>query len=141
MRAIIPSQLWLGNAMDARDLRCIHDAGIHAIIDLAFEEAVPQITRELIYFRIPITDGSANTPEILTAAIETTASMIRKTIPTLVACSAGMSRSPSILAAALALVRGQSPDEMLQELIAGNPHDVSPVLWSHVKRAYDGLHV
>jgi len=139
MREIIESRLWLGGVSDACDLRRIHDIGISAIVDLAIEETVPQLTRELIYCRIPITDGSANTPEVLTAAIETTASLIRKGIPTLVACSAGMSRSPSIVAAALALVREQSPDDVLQELIAGSPHDVSPLLWSNVKKAYNEL--
>ena len=137
MREIIRSQLWLGNAMDARDPRRVHDVGARAIVDLALEEALPQLTREMIYLRIPITDGSANAPAILTTAIETTASLIRKSIPTLVVCSAGMSRAPSIVAAALALVRGQAPDDVLIDLVAERPHDVSPVLWAAVKNAYE----
>ena len=62
MREIIPSQLWLGNAMDVRDLRRILDLGISAIVDLALEESVPQITREIIYCRFPIVDGSVTLP-------------------------------------------------------------------------------
>ena len=139
MREIIPSQLWLGNAMDVRNLRRIHDLGISAIVDLAFEESVPQITREIIYCRFPIVDGSGNTPELLSAAIETTASFIRNCVPAMVACSAGMSRSPAIVAAALALVHGESPDNSLQQLITGNPHDLSPPLWCDVKNVYNGL--
>ena len=135
MHEILPSQLWLGNAMDVRDLRRIHDIGISAIIDLALEEGVPQLRRELIYCRFPIVDGASNAPELLIAAIETAASFIRKRVPTLVACSAGMSRSPSIVAAALSVVRDESPDDVMLQLVAGHPHDVSPVLWTDVKEA------
>jgi len=139
VRVIIPSKLWIGNATDARDLRRIHDVGISAIVDLAFEEPVPQFTRELIGLRIPIADDSSNATELLAIAIETTASLIRRSIPTLVACSAGMSRSPSIVAAALALVWERPPEDVLQEIIAENPHDVPPLLWSDVKKEYNRL--
>jgi len=139
MREIIPSLLWLGNAMDVCDLRSIHDLGISAIVDLALEEPVPQLTREIIYCRFPIIDGSGNTPELLSAAIEITASFIRKSVPAMVACSAGMSRSPAIVAAALALVHCESPDDSLKTMIAGNPHDLSPPLWTDVKNVYNGL--
>jgi protein-tyrosine phosphatase len=139
MHELIPRRLWLGNARDARDLGCVHDTGIRAIVDLALEESAPALTRDLIYCRIPIVDSSGNAAELLATAIETTASFIRKRIPTLVACSGGMSRSPSIVAAALAIVRNQSPNDVLQELISGNPHDVSPLLWSDVKREYNAI--
>ena len=82
-------------------------------------------------------DGNA--AELLSAAITTNILLICKQIPSLVACSAGMSRSPMIVAASLALVRGQSPDAVLRELIDGYPHDVSPPLWVDVKNAYDEL--
>ena len=135
MREIVASRLWLGNAMDARDLRRIHDVGISAIVDLAIEETLPELTRELIYCRFPINDGAGNHADLLITAIDTTASFIRKVVPTLVVCGAGMSRSPAIVAAALAIVRGESLDDSLQALIAGHPHDVSPLLWQDVKNA------
>ncbi len=53
-------------------------------------------------------------------------------IPTLVYCGAGMSRSPAIVAAALSIVQGGSPDERLKGIVAGHPHDVSPHLWEVV---------
>ncbi len=53
----------------------------------------------------------------------------RGQIPTLVYYGAGMSRSPAIVAAALSIVQGGSPDERLKEVVAGHPHDVSPHLW------------
>jgi predicted protein tyrosine phosphatase len=70
-------------------------------------------------------------------AIRTIASMIRHEMPTLVACSAGMSRAPSIAAAAIALLTGRDPDDCLMRLISDAPNDVSPILWTHVKRVYN----
>ncbi len=139
MREVLPSQLWLGNALDARDVRRIHDRGIRAVVDLAIEERVPDLTRELVYCRVPIIDGSRNTPALLTHAIEVTVSLIRASIPTLVACGAGMSRSPCIVAASLALVDDRPLGDVLRSLTAETPHDVSPVLWSAVESAYNAL--
>ena len=136
MREVIPRQLWLGNAKDARDLPRLLDTGIRAIVDLALEELPPELTREIVYCRFPLLDGAGNAPELLSVAIDTTASLIGKRVPTLVSCGAGMSRSPAIVAAALAIARDDAPDDCLQELVAGKPHDVSPPLWNDVKAAY-----
>jgi len=139
MRETIVKEIWLGNAIDARDASRLHDLGIRAVIDLAFEEPPAQLTRDLTYCRFPIVDGSGNAPELLYSAIATTSTLIGKRVPLLVACGAGMSRSPSILAASLALVHGQSPYAVLRKLIEANPHDVSPPLWADVKSAYSEL--
>ncbi len=139
MREITQKTLWLGNAIDTRDLRHVHDAGISAIVDVALEEPGAQLTRDLIYCRIPLLDGAANRAELLALAVETTASLIRKKIPTMVVCGAGMSRSPSIVACALALVRDTAPDEELQRLVEGHPHDVSPLFWADVLKTYQSL--
>ena len=64
-------------------------------------------------------------------AIQTVVSLLKQ-IPTLVYCGAGMSRSPAVVAAALSIVQGGSPDEKLKEIVAGHPHDVSPHLWEAV---------
>lgn len=138
MREIIPQQLWLGNALD-REPRRLYDMGITALVDLAVEELQAHLTRDLMYCRFPLVDGAGNSPEVLTAAIEMTASLIRKQVPTLVTCAAGMSRSPAIIAATLAFLHDDSPDDCLQRLIAGHPHDVSPSLWGEVKSAYSGM--
>ena len=46
-----------------------------------------------------------------------------------------MSRSPAVVATALSIAQGGSPEETLREIVAGQPHDVSPQLWETVKRA------
>jgi protein-tyrosine phosphatase len=87
----------------------------------------------MTYCRFPLVDGDENSEELLKLAIESTASLIRCGIRTVVTCSAGMSRSPAIAAAALSLNLKRSPDECLLEIASKYPHDVSPALWQSVK--------
>lgn len=137
MRNIVPSRIWIGNAFDLRDLRLIHEMEIRAVVDLALEEPIPELTRELIYCRFPILDGSANEQSVLRLAVGTVIGLFEDKIPTIVTCSAGMSRSPCITAAALAMVNSKDFDETLCEITTGHPHDVSPNLWSNVKRTQE----
>jgi hypothetical protein len=132
MHAVIANRLWIGNAVEARDLRHLLDMGVAAVVDLAIEEMPPVVVRELVYCRIPLIDGGSNPFERLQLAVQTVASLIRQRTPTFVFCGAGMSRSPAITAAALALVEGTDPNIVLQRIVAGYPHDVSPPLWQKV---------
>jgi hypothetical protein len=43
-----------------------------------------------------------------------------------------MSRSPAIVAAVLSIVHGKPLDESLKDVTDGQPHDVSPGLWSTI---------
>ena len=122
--------------MDARDLRLLYDNGIRAVIDLAINEPPAQLGREIIYCRFPLNDGDGNSDALITLAIRTTASLIQSEMPTLVACSAGMSRAPSIAAGSIALLTSRDPDDCLIQMIADAPNDVSPILWTHVKRVH-----
>jgi len=130
MREIIPNKLWIGNAIEARTPVRLHEVGIQAVVDLAMDEAMAQLSRETVYCRFPLVDGGGNEPATLRAAVDATTSFIRNEVATLVACSAGMSRSPAIVAAALAIVRGVDPSERLRELTANGPRDVAPALWA-----------
>jgi protein-tyrosine phosphatase len=133
MRAVTP-HLFLGNALDARDVRRLYELEIAAVIDLAVNEPPAQLGREIVYCRFPLVDGAGNSDWLLQVAIETTSRFVQRGVKTLVACSGGMSRSPAIVAAALAFQKGESPDDCLLDLVAGRPHDVSPLLWQDVKR-------
>ncbi len=132
MREVIPNRLWLGNSRDAADVRRLHDVGIAAVVDLAYEEPAPELPRDLLYCRIPLVDGPDNREEFLMMAVTATAALIRNRIPTLVVCSAGLSRSLAVVAAALAIVRDGPPDVYLAELTGGGPHEVSRSLWTDV---------
>lgn len=137
MRDVHSNLLFVGNALEARNLRLLYETGIQAVVDLAVNEKPAQLGRDLIYCRFPINDGDGNPDWLLVVAIRTVASMIRNDIRTVVACSAGMSRAPTIAAASVALLTNRDPDECLLEIISDAPNDVSPILWTQIKRVYN----
>ncbi len=135
MHNVIPNLLWTGHAGDARDGRAIVEAEIKAVVDLAYEEPPSLLPRDVVYCRFPLIDGAGNDPWILGMAVETVIKLIDAGIPTLVSCSNGMSRSPSITAAALSVHRGQSPHDCLVTLAQSRSHDVSLPFWEDVVKA------
>ena len=138
MHRIQPEQLWLGHVGDVRNIREIYNVGIRALVDLAINEPLPELPRDLIYCRFPLTDGSGNAESLIRIAVETAAMLIQSATPTLVFCSAGLSRTPAIAAAALSLVRKQPLDECLKTLSQSLAHDVSPTLWQDIHKLFDG---
>ncbi|QDT92656.1 dual specificity protein phosphatase family protein [Gimesia algae] len=133
MRVILPNLLWIGNTRDVHDVKNVLDLGIAAIIDLALEEPAVTLTRDIIYCRLPLIDGTENQPVVLETAVKTVARLIREEVPTLVACSAGMSRSPAIVAAALSQVRDTDFETELKQLAENHPSDVAPGLWNDLQ--------
>lgn len=133
MREVIPQLLWIGNARDARDITGVLDRGIAAVVDLALEEPPICFPREVIYCRLPVIDGEENHPAILQTALLTVARFIEGDVPTLVACSGGMSRSPAIAAGAIATVNDLAFDDALADIAASGPCDVAPGLWNDIQ--------
>lgn len=133
MRRVEGYLLWLGHVGDVLDHRGILATGILAVVDVAGNESPATLPRDVTYCRFPLVDGSGNPPWLLRAAVETLACLLRSKTPTLVYCSAGMSRSPCIAAGAIALLSG-SPAELGLDLVSrSGPADVSPALWSEVR--------
>ncbi|HEX4609249.1 MAG TPA: hypothetical protein VH092_13690 [Urbifossiella sp.] len=126
MRQVPGYPLWVGTARDTRDVRAILDAEIAAVIDLAIEELPATLTRELVYLRFPVIDGPENSPAVLRAAVAALVELVAAGVPTLVACGAGMSRSPALAAAAVACCE-RRPMAAVLALMPG-PVDVSPGL-------------
>ena len=60
MDFIAPHLLWIGHAGDGRDARAICGCGIEAVLQLATEEPLLQLPREILLFRIPIVDGDGS---------------------------------------------------------------------------------
>lgn len=139
MRQITPHSLWLGHVGDMRNLRDLLELGIVAVVDLAVNEPIPTLTRELVYCRFPLIDGTGNEAWLLRAAAEAVAGFLKAEQPLFVYCAAGMSRTPVIAAAGLALATGRTPDECLAEVTAGGPSDVTPQLWHELKQAVFGV--
>ena len=137
MREIIPGLVWIGNARDDRDVAGVVDSEIGAVVHLALEEPSSQFPREIIYCRFPLLDGSGNSPATLKMAVLTVTMLIEAKVPTLVTCSGGMSRSPAVVAVALARANNESPDEWLSKIAAMGPHDVAPSLWNEVRHCVE----
>ena len=78
---------------------------------------------------MPIQDGSGNERELLELATETLTNLIGKRIPTFVFCSAGMSRSPLLVAAALSRLDDRPLEATLATVVGEGAADVSPALW------------
>jgi protein-tyrosine phosphatase len=142
VRRVEDYSLWVGHAGDVADPRALVAQGIRAVIDLALNESPVALPRELVSCRFPLVDGPGNPPWVLRAAVETVAALLRAGTPTLVCCSAGMSRSPCIAAAAIARVRGCSTAEGLMLVLRSGPADVSPGLWAEIQAEEpDQMHV
>jgi protein-tyrosine phosphatase len=136
MRRIDGFPLWIGTARDARDIKSVLDAGIEAIVDLAMEEPPISPTRELVYLRFPLLDGEGNPTWLLRMAMDAVEELVGSGVQTLVACGAGMSRSPAIAAMVMSQFMGVEPSEVLATLRAGGPCDVSPGLWRELGPAW-----
>ena len=135
MRHVPPFPLWLGHAADARDVRGLYAAGIAAMVDLAMNEPPVVAPRDLVCCRFPLVDGADNPPWLLRAAVHTIAHLLAAGASTLVFCSAGMSRTPAVAAAALALLTRRSPEECLGEIGRTGATDISPALWRDLTQA------
>jgi hypothetical protein len=140
MRQVRSERLWIGNVNHVRDLKQALSAGIAAVVDVACDDPCVTVPRSLVFCRFPLIDGTGNPDWLLRAAISTTAQMLRSQQPTLVACSAGLSRSVAVATAALSLAENRSPEQCLSEVTIVAPLTaVSPGLWRQVKAVLAGL--
>lgn len=129
--------LWVGNAFDIREEpRRLFDAGIGAVVDVAYEEPVAQLPRQLIYFRFPINDGGGNEPSILVQAVQSVADLLANETGTIIACSAGSSRSPTIAAFALAAHLDGEANEVLEHIASIKSLEVKGPLWNDVASVF-----
>ena len=135
MRKIEPYSLWVGSIVDGWNLRELHNTGVRAIVDLASNEAPIKLTRDLTYCRFPIVDGLGNDRTTLRVAIDTLTALVQADVPTLVFCSAGMSRSPLIAAAVVSRMSGQPLVDCVSQITTGHAHDVGAALICDVQEA------
>jgi protein-tyrosine phosphatase len=133
MRQIEGFRLWIGNVHDVRDMTQSLAAGVEVVIDVACDDPAIDVPRSLIFCRFPLHDGPENPAWMLRAAVTTTALFIRQDRPIMVACSAGMSRSVSVVAGALALVTGRRPDRCMEDVKKDASTAVSPGLWRQIQ--------
>ena len=138
MRPIPGRPMWVGHAGDLRDARSVLDTGVQAVIELADGEPMALLPRDLVRLRFPLLDGGGNPAWLLRLAAESVAALVRAGVPTLVCCSAGMSRSVVVTAAAITLAEGRPLADCLREVAGVGPADVSPGLALQFEAALGG---
>ena len=139
MHEIHPNLLWIGHAIDVREPRPLFDAGITAVIDVAYEEPPVKIPRQLTYCRFPLNDGGGNDPNVLLTALRTSTNLLNLNTRTLIACSAGMSRSPTIAAFTLAHHLSEDPDDVIARIADIKSLELKPELWADTLAAFNNL--
>lgn len=137
MRQVEPYLLWLGNAGSMRDFGRIYAVGIQAVVQLALEEPPATLPRDLLSFRIPLNDGSGNDQRHIRLAVNAITMLLAAEISTLVCCGAGMSRTPCVVACALAKLQDRDPRSVLSELSQQVKTDVSTSLWHDLLASLD----
>ena len=134
MNEIECGKLWIGNASDVREPQPLLDAGIRAVVDLAYEELPAQLPRHLVYCRFPIVDGGGNEPGWLAIAVATVKHLLEISVPVLVGCSSGMSRSPTIAAFALSQYKKCRPEETIDTIAGIRSLELNDRLWGQLSR-------
>lgn len=129
MDCVSPYNLWVGHAGDGRDAVAICNAGIRAVVQLAAEEPSPTLPRDMLFFHIPLHDGSENSADNLRMAVHVVGQLLENRVSTLVCCNAGASRSPAVVACAMAAVESLPPEICLDRVSHCHGTDVSPTLW------------
>lgn len=132
MHQIPPHTLWIGTTGDLRDWRRLYDLGIRAVMHVAYEEPPLTLPHDFITCRFPLIDGDENSPETLRLAITTLTHLLEQKFTCLVCCQAGLSRSPAVAAAALAMLTKQPLAEYLAVVAKHHPCSIHPGLLAQI---------
>ena len=135
MRQLAGRRLWLGHAGDLRNPVAIMDLEIGAVVELADSELPAVLPRELVRLRFPLSDGGENPAWLFRLASQSVAALLRAGVPTLVCCSAGMSRSVCIAAGGIAIAEGVCFADAIAIVTRDGPADISPALFDQMQRA------
>lgn len=136
MHEIHTDLLWIGHAFDVREPGPLFDAGITAVVDVAYEEAPARLPRQLIYCRFPLNDGGGNDESVLLQTIQTLVDLLNSGTRTIVACSAGMSRSPTVAAFGLAAHLSQEPDDVIARIAEIKSLELKGALWIDIANVF-----
>lgn len=127
--------VWLGNAIELRNPKLLYENSIRCVVDLAYEEKAAQLPRDILYLRFPLLDGQGNPPSHMRLALGATIQLFEEHEPFVVGCSAGMSRSPSLLSFVLAHCTGVCAEEVLEKIAAKRQLEIKPSLWNDFRAA------
>jgi len=135
MRQIAGRRLWIGNAGDLRVPHQLFSSGIEAVVELADNEQLASLPRDLIRLRFPLSDGGANPDWMIRLAVNSVSALVKSDVPTLVCCSCGLNRSVCVVAAAFAACEARTFEDTLLAVATAGPADVSPGLLAQFQAA------
>ena len=84
----------------------------------------------------PLNDGAGNEPKLLLHAVRTVVDLIESGTRTMVGCSFGMSRSPTIAAFALAALLGEEPQAVITRIGETKSLEIKGPLWNDVAEVF-----
>lgn len=120
---LVYNKLYLGNSSDAKNLPQLINHNIDVVLNVANDlsyhiEHKYEHGKELVQYKVGMTDGLNNAPELFVAAVLTLKGLLDRGNTILIHCHQGRSRSPSVIAAYLAIKENKTFLEKLQELAA-----------------------
>ncbi len=101
---------------------------------MAFDPSMRVRTR-----RFPLNDGGGNDPKILLQTLRTATDFLNSGTRTIIACSAGMSRSPTVAAFALAHHLPDTPDDVIARIAENKSLELKNELWNDLMQVYHEL--
>jgi protein-tyrosine phosphatase len=129
----ILERLYLGIASDADRLAVANPVGISAVVNISTEKSEHK-RPGLIYLHYPVRDGASVEPAVFEEVVTAIARQVQRG-KVLVHCSAGMSRSPVMVAAYLRYAGHECFECALQTIAELRPLiDPNPVLVLSAKR-------
>lgn len=135
MREVIEGRLFQGHQGDLLERGGLERRGIDAVVQVALEEVLPGLSREIVQCHFPVHDGAGARADDLRTAIRAVVMLVGEDRRVLVCCSAGMSRSVSITAAALAVLENLDPVAARSRVLGGESGDVAPQTWDRTLEA------
>ena len=126
--------LYVGAVQDAEDYDALKAAGIGAVLTLAWPISHPD---DIVVERVFFEDGEPIPDEVFYQALSFVRQQRRQGRNILIACSAGVSRSPTIAIAVLHELAGYPLVEAFRRVL-GRVHMAQPraVTWSSLCRFY-----
>jgi hypothetical protein len=135
MRQVAGHSLWIGHVGDLLDVRRLMEMEIEAVVEVADNEQMAVLPRELIRCRFPLSDSGESPIWLLKYAAESVALFLHSGVSVLVCCSMGMNRSVCVAAGGISIVENKPFHEVIEGLAVSGPADISPGLYFAMQQA------
>lgn len=133
----ITEGLYVGDIRDASNTKQYYRYEIDAAVKLSHKAPDGGYLDHVEVHDHSMIDGPQNDQGSMTEAVRATADLLSKGETVFVHCSAGASRSPSVAAAALAVLKGVDVQEAGEQVRDARQIQVHPDVWENAQRAVE----